>query len=955
MDSGATKPSKNHSRSLSIPSITTTMVSAGSADQTEAKNSSNQLQFSLQVPKNSSSQVRSRSLVNEESPDERGRSRASSRDAASSREPSRAASKQKNTARSRSRLTSRSRGAVSRSRATNLQRDLSPVSPHLTGLHTLTKSLTHSGLGKNEVTPEVAAVPEYRSVHLNFVAEEFKPIDPESVLVAKKVRDKDTGRTSIVLTTKKQTQDADYKESNNNDNNKNINKLKNTNTDTSTNGNNIDSSKKFKTRVSFDTVNVEYCAYPPEYSSSKWDDSDPVRSARSDRVLKPRDLSPASLLTGQPPSGRGRSPSPFRDQSPGSRSLSPSERGFSPVQSFSGSTRNSIVNDDKRRGYPTTPIITHESCTLTKTHQEFYLLYNNTSTKRAKLPGRSVLVYISGRRHTWVAIDWCVNRLLEDGDSLIVIASINPDDDPVIREFSGGGIFGPNSTKESIAKNQDQYKSLITDDMIRSSPEYAKIVSENIMRYILAITNPNKIIKVTIELGVGDTKDVLKDMIGLYLPGMIVTSAKPTKASSTRSWLTSRITDRLVKNFPLPVVVVPAMNMNLFEEKLFDIVEKRMMALQKNNQEDQVILNELDLAGEIDTRMAGLKLKQHFVENNSSDLDSDNSSIFSFDSEEEEEEDSDSEDKKLSKKNDRHNENAVKAFEASDDNQLTKQKSTVSTKSRASRMSRISRGSRRTYGTDDDAYSDDGVKSFNPSISLDTSRKKKTNSYFNDGDSSLMSADTTDSVRQVNMATVTAQMKLLEEMTEIRSKPIDENTFKDLLGAVSTAGYRVGIKLADVARLGGAGAELVRTLTLAPDPRYYTKKKSMLLDDGPETNALKTSSSRTSDSFFTPSSPYGNSFPLSANGSTNVKLKSDINYSGVSSAPRLQSALKFEDPKKNGVASIYSNNLSPTNSASKNKSTRPQLTTSRSAGSILTSQKDKDKKKKKGFFKSLFS
>ncbi|OWB60735.1 catalytic activity protein [[Candida] boidinii] len=935
------------------------MVSSGSADQIETKPSSNQLQFSLQVPNNSSSQMqmRSRSLVNNNSSsDERGRSRASSRDASLSRDPSRAASKQNSTARSRSRLTSRSRGAVSRSRATHLQRDLSPVSPHLTGLHTLTKSLTHSGLGKNEVTPEVAAVPEYRSVHLNFVADEFKPIDPKSALVAKKIKDKATGRTSIILTTKRQTQDTTDKDKD--DKNSKI-KITDINTSTDLNNNNTDSSKKFKTRVSFDTVNVEYCAYPPEYSSSKCDDPDSIRSTRSDRILKPRELSPTSLLAAQASSGRGRSPSPFRDQSPSSRSLSPSDRGLSPVQSSSGSTRNSIVNDAKRRGYPTTPIITHESCTLNKTHQEFYSLYNNTSKKRAKLPGRSVLVYISGRRHTWVAIDWCVNRLLEDGDSLIVIASINPDDDPVIREFSRGSIFGTNNTKESIAKSQDQFKSLITDEMIRSSPEYAKIVSENIMKYILAITNPNKIIKVTIELGVGDTKDVLKDMIGLYLPGMIVTSAKPTKASSTRSWLTSRITDRLVKNFPLPVVVVPAMNMNLFEEKLFDIVEKRMMVLQKSQHEDKEILNELDLAGEINTRIAGLKLKQHFVENNSSDLDSENSSIFSFDSEEEEEEDSEDEDKKGSKKNDHddHNKLTVKPFEASsDNNELTKQKSTISTKSRASRMSRISRSSRMTYGTDDDAYSDDGVKSFNPSISLDTSKKKKTNSHFKgsycDDNNSLNSTDTTDSVKQVNMATVSAQMKLLEEMTEIRSKPIDENTFKDLLGAVSTAGYRVGIKLADVARLGGAGAELVRTLTLAPDPKYYTKKKSMLLDDGPEINISKTSSFRTSDSLFNSSSPYG----FSTNGSTKGKLKSDINYSGISSAPRLQSALKFEDPKKNGIPGLHTNNLSPTSSGvSKNKISRPQLTTSKSAGSILTNQKDKEKKKKKGFFKSIFS
>ena len=39
---------------------------------------------------------------------------------------------------------------------------------------------------------------------------------------------------------------------------------------------------------------------------------------------------------------------------------------------------------------------------------------------------RTILVYVSGRIHTWVALDWVLSKFIEDGDHVIIIASINP-------------------------------------------------------------------------------------------------------------------------------------------------------------------------------------------------------------------------------------------------------------------------------------------------------------------------------------------------------------------------------------------------------------------------------------------------------------------------------------------------------------------------------------------------
>lgn len=90
------------------------------------------------------------------------------------------------------------------------------------------------------------------------------------------------------------------------------------------------------------------------------------------------------------------------------------------------------------------------------------------------------------------------------------------------------------------------------------------------MDYILQVINPDVIARVTVELVSGRTKEVLKDMYRLYEPNIVCTGTKPNKTfgAPLRSWHSSKLTDRLVKNFPLPVIVVPAVNMCNFEYSL---------------------------------------------------------------------------------------------------------------------------------------------------------------------------------------------------------------------------------------------------------------------------------------------------------------------------------------------------------------------------------------------------
>lgn len=252
--------------------------------------------------------------------------------------------------------------------------------------------------------------------------------------------------------------------------------------------------------------------------------------------------------------------------------------------------------------YPTKPIVTHDSVSLTKKHKLYDDLYANRLSKDgggkvAKLPNREVMCYISGRKHTWTAIDWCCNRLLEHGDSLVIVASIRSNGRSLAR-------FATNKSDDSLAGANGGIDTLVggvTENKIRNSPEWSQACAENIMKYCLAVINPTKIVKISVELCVGTTDEVLSDMFALYQPNIVVTGTKPSKNTPTRPWATKRLTDRLVSSLPVPMIIVPSKNMGNFEKKLFKALDDRMEFINANNkntilQRDE-ILKRMDEVG----------------------------------------------------------------------------------------------------------------------------------------------------------------------------------------------------------------------------------------------------------------------------------------------------------------------------------------------------------------------
>lgn len=710
------------------------------------------------------------------------------------------------------------------------------------------------------------------------------------------------------------------------------------------------SGNNFCRLVSFDTVNLGFSDDGSDSTSNSSNNAggnnllDSEFGFHTDSHKRTNWRSPSPLDRDTSPLGRELSPRSRIDRA--DNMLSPQSRSQSKGRSLSR-TRSSI--DSTFRKYPTIPIITHYAVTLTKKHKLFDKLYSGQLKPRLPImPNRNILCYVSGRRHTWVAIDWCCNQFLEDGDTLVIIASIRPNwKRSLRRRLSSSSIF---STSHD----------LITDLNIKQSPEYTKIVTENLMKYVMAVLNPNKIIKITIELGVGNTKDVLKDMYSLYMPSIVVTSAKPTAAPSTKSWLTSRISDRLVKNFPIPVVIVPAQNMDLFQTKLFEALDKRMILWAAGKKDTDELLTNLGSAGiytlgdqlthlkkvAADDNLARNDMKE-FLEGedatddsydsescvNSSDLP--DSFVYS--------EDSQSRSSRSVSKSSYPDESDSNLSDSEEDNQKERSQKSDSSPLNSDEISEESAPEIESFRPSTSNDSSSQLKAKRPSLLrsktesvVDNDKNSENAKHY---DSRSLMSDKDGASFRLKQLEFDTQFHIYKEKDRLEEQPITEETYKHFLGVVSDMIYKYGVKLAESAKKGGEEASLIRTITGAPDVSYL-RPKSMLLG----ANNERKSSGRSYLSPTTPNGKRATSTPqIRVDSPAHIrKGKSPIvsKFSDASSKPK-SSSLKFDlrNPGP-GVKSI--------------KSVSPQASLHSYYSASSNPGTDGRKKRHRSFFKRLF-
>ncbi|ODV95273.1 hypothetical protein PACTADRAFT_50018 [Pachysolen tannophilus NRRL Y-2460] len=504
--------------------------------------------------------------------------------------------------------------------------------------------------------------------------------------------------------------------------------------------------KSFIERVSFDTIKFDAYYDNDSDDDSDYDYNEFRNSGGTGSIGRSGSIDPEEFFrtTGlnSPRKIRSNPSSPFNI--------------VRPVKSLDPSSGSLFEYIRPSLDYPTRPIITNDSCTLAREHKDFFALYDKkVKGRRPVLPGRVVMVYINGRRHTWVALDWVIKKFLENGDRIVVIASVNP-------------IHGEGRRSFSQTRSRSRKRGLI--ETKKNTTEHIKDVALNILKYCLLLADENLIVKINVELSVGTTKVTLKDMFKLYHPTVIVTGTKRNiDRTPMVAWNSAKVTDRLVSRFPIPVIMVPSNNMEIFEFSLFAKLREKFANFNCGNEESKENVN----------------VKEIISRGKDFDFEKLNKTSFN----------------KLM--------DAIK-----EDNKL----SSVLNPGNEIKVSK----SRNENDVDDESDESDAYSSENDlddSISDAFSELSKTFSE-------------SDSVMELKKACHNIEVDLDKKLKDLKSSEPSKDLYKDLLSTVSQASRQMGIRMAEIEKSDGMGAAIVRIITGLPD-RKAKKSMLDVADDAP--------------------------------------------------------------------------------------------------------------------------
>lgn len=190
---------------------------------------------------------------------------------------------------------------------------------------------------------------------------------------------------------------------------------------------------------------------------------------------------------------------------------------------------------------------------------------------------RTILCHISGRRHTWVALDWTMRKLAQNTDHIVVLANIP--------RFSGASSGSGSSSHRLEARGgRGRRRSLSVDvkgavneggdegvvewtSGYRADAITSKL--EDLLEYIAVIVPKDIVVKVTVEIVIGKTKKIILDAMNVYTPEFVTsTTLKWERTDSLVMWKCKSLTDVLCTRYPVPVFVLPVKRMHELEEDL---------------------------------------------------------------------------------------------------------------------------------------------------------------------------------------------------------------------------------------------------------------------------------------------------------------------------------------------------------------------------------------------------
>ncbi|CAI4064528.1 hypothetical protein SUVZ_08G0650 [Saccharomyces uvarum] len=160
---------------------------------------------------------------------------------------------------------------------------------------------------------------------------------------------------------------------------------------------------------------------------------------------------------------------------------------------------------------------------------------------------RTILCYISGRKHTWVALDWTLCKIAQDMDHIVVLATL-----PRL-------ICNKKKGRKEDTEWASGYQKEAIDQRL-----------SDVFEYILQLLKVVKAsVKVTLEIVIGKTKKSLVDAINVHTPDvLVIATLKHKRNEKLVIYKSKKLADIFAVSFPIPVFIVPSKRMYSFELNL---------------------------------------------------------------------------------------------------------------------------------------------------------------------------------------------------------------------------------------------------------------------------------------------------------------------------------------------------------------------------------------------------
>ncbi|SCU94344.1 LAFA_0F21264g1_1 [Lachancea sp. 'fantastica'] len=211
--------------------------------------------------------------------------------------------------------------------------------------------------------------------------------------------------------------------------------------------------------------------------------------------------------------------------------------------------------------YPSRPCVNHKALTVTKMHRDFLTFVKDNRRTEGKESLRTILCAISGRRHTWSAVDWYVKNLAQDGDHLVIVTRVPQFEDiekPKTTSqttFLDGYDFDSHKSKSPVASRRPSSSEVELIGM--EIDVLAREKCRDLLQYYLSRLE-GKMMKVTVELiKDNSTTYALTSAIALYRPDFKVVSTVSTNLHIKFKNGHVKLPNFLMRHFWVPTYVIP--------------------------------------------------------------------------------------------------------------------------------------------------------------------------------------------------------------------------------------------------------------------------------------------------------------------------------------------------------------------------------------------------------------